>query len=222
MVRRKANNHGPVTRSVCRRDAGNRAARVQGSARPPPRRGGARAPAGRADAGFRRAAHSPGLRRQRGHVAIAGGRRARTGIPRRARHGQGRAGADRRIRSRDPVRGDACRRVERQRSVERRPARVHAPGGGEPRRLLPAGQRRRTADAAPRDLARRRPARPGRDAGRKRSPTTRGRSAGDLRDEPERQGRRGSHRSADRPCRGARAHRAGAVPAPQEQPAAGG
>ena len=53
--------------------------------------------------------------------------------------------------------------VEREAGRQRQPARVPAAGGGEPRRVLPAQAGRRSADAAARDLARRRrPSRPAR------------------------------------------------------------
>ena len=104
----------------------------------------------------RRGAILATLRRRPRRAAAAARRGAGQGVHAGAGADDGRAGADARLRSRHPA-GDGARRgVEREARGQRQPARVHAAGGGEPRGVLPARAGRRAADAAARDLARRR------------------------------------------------------------------
>ena len=79
-----------------------------------------------------------------------------------------------------------------------------------------------TAEAVADPLARQRGPGGGAGGGRAGAGALRARPARGLRDQPESEGGRRGHRSADRPCGRDRADGAGAVPAAQEQPAAGG
>jgi hypothetical protein len=139
------------------------------------------------------------VRRRPRAAPVAGHRRPRARLSRGAGHGQGRARTDGRLRPRDHA--PSCTPPRRaRRSVEWRPAGVHAPGGREPRRVLPQVERRRSAHPAARHLARR-----ARGEARRACPAANpraiGRSARGLRREPERQGGRRPDRSAHRPCR---------------------
>ncbi len=126
-----------------------------------------------------------------------------------------------RLRSRRRARRRPRRLVERAAGGERSAAGLPAAGGRQPCRVLPAQARRGSAHAAARDLARGadRIDRAGR-AGRQRAGSAR--SARSLCDRSDRQGRQGRHRSAHRPAARNRSDGPGAVPAAEEQPAAGG